>query len=393
MSKYKLNEVTNDFKIESDDVSSIGLVHKGNGNFVIPVIEDTSAPTLITESLDKSYSLGTEIDDTIQLTLENPPENVTYEGDLSDIGLNVSPEGKITGTINVIGTFNKELKILSNGEDAGTITLNIEVKKPTVDGLNQRDINKKITDKIDVNVSDGIIITPTIKSGVTYEVTGLDGTGLSFKNNKITGTSTKLNVEADVKIMYSDIELGSYKIVFKFTPVTNVTTQLITGLVGSEVNYDLTSNISVIPSVTDGVTHEVTGIPAGLTAEGLVISGTPTSAGTGKIVVTTKYENKVIGTSNFNFEVYSVTANGTITGTVSEAVNYNVRSLIEPTNKNTVPVLSLSEESSIPEGLTFDASTGVISGTVANAVDSNVKINYSINSKINGTIDLKVTIS
>ena len=144
--------------------------------------------------------------------------------------------------------------------------------------------------------------------------------------------------------------------------VTNPGTQ--TSTVGSAVSLQIQATDSASGQT---LTYSATGLPAGLSissASGL-ISGTPTTPGTGSVTVTAKDTTGASGNATFSWTVNSVVSNtvtvtnpGSQTSTVGSAVSLQ----IQASDSASGQTLTYSA-TGLPAGLSISSASGLISGT------------------------------
>jgi hypothetical protein len=133
-------------------------------------------------------------------------------------------------------------------------------------------------------------------------------------------------------------------------------------------------------------TYEATGLPAGLTLSGNVISGTPATPGTYTITLRASNANGWGDSTTLTLTVGSlpeITSALTASGTVGSAFSYSIAASNSPTSYSA---------SGLPSGLSIDSSTGRISGTPDSAGTANVTINAE-NAVGSGSATLVITIA
>ncbi len=133
-----------------------------------------------------------------------------------------------------------------------------------------------------------------------------------------------------------------------------------------------------LPMLNSPTSYSVSGLPAGLSYNSTtgVISGTPTVVGTTTLTVTA---TNATGTSpaspvslTVNPPVPMITSALTATGTLNTAFSYHITASNSPTSYSASP---------LPPGLTFNSTSGAISGTPTATGSTNVTI-----SATNGTV-------
>ena len=158
----------------------------------------------------------------------------------------------------------------------------------------------------------------------------------------------------------------------------NQTVTLVQGLNGS-------ANIAADPAAvgTDNIRYEISGgsLPEGLTMSGGTISGTPAKAGSSNVTIKLVADDWITKTANITVNVVPAAditenENGTYNVKVSDAVEIAEK---EPTTSDPVGTKAITGaalEVTVPAGMTYDAQTGVISGTptAAGIQEINVKV-------------------
>lgn len=219
-------------------------------------------------------------------------------------------------------------------------------------------------------------------NGVTWRiVSGTLPSGLSFANGMLTGTPTgaasqAVKFEASYKTKSGQ---QTYQVVALNILVSLSTATLPGGTVGVGYSYDLKSKLQVAgdPDYNgSGVTWRVAQgtLPAGLSLDNGVISGTPTAAASGSVVVEASYRNKAgqqtyqLVTLNVAVSLAAMTPPQAIVG---DSYSFSVSQLLSVTGDPAYTGTGVTWQlvsGTLPAGLTF--SNGVISGTPTAAAAS-----------------------
>jgi hypothetical protein len=142
------------------------------------------------------------------------------------------------------------------------------------------------------------------------------------------------------------------------------------GIVGEAFSYTLYSGSNTFMT---GRAYSATNLPPGLAIDSATgkITGTPTTEGTYAVNITTTHSSYVPLSFTLMIRVKAtpellvITSNSVITGTAGQSISY----WIDTTGKATSYALA-----PIPPGLTFDSTTGKLSGTPTAAGDYKVQV-------------------
>jgi hypothetical protein len=168
-----------------------------------------------------------------------------------------------------------------------------------------------------------------------------------------------------------------------------------TGTVGTAISG---LQISATDSATgQTLTYTAAGLPAGLSISSAgLISGTPTTAGTGQVTVTATDTTGAFGTVTFTWTInaasttgntVTVTSPGSQTGTVGTAVSLQ----ISATDSATGQALAYTA-TGLPAGLSI-SSSGLISGTPTTAGTSQVTVAVADTTGATGSVSFSWTIT
>ena len=220
-------------------------------------------------------------------------------------------------------------------------------------------------------------------TGVTYRLTGTLPSGLSFtaSSRKLAGTVTAAASSRSLTYTASKTGYTSASVVFSLSAALPV---LSLGSVADQVLTEDKAFSLILPSVSNvgvtGVTYALTGtIPSGLTftASTRTLAGTVTAAASARTLTYTATKSGYTSASvTFSLSVLEqLTFASTIANqTAKQNVAY---SLTLPAVSNAgVTGVTYALTGSFPTGITFSASTRVLSGT-ATAVASAVTLTYT----------------
>lgn len=221
-------------------------------------------------------------------------------------------------------------------------------------------------------------------SPTSYSATGLPaGLAVSTTTGLISGTPT-VAAASNVTIGATNSSgTGTATLVLTVKPpkpvITSATTA--TGQINVAFSYQITATNSP-------TSYSASGLPAGLsinTSTGLV-SGTPTTTGTSNITVgatNTGGTGSATVAVTINLATPVITSALTATGQVGAAISYQITASNSPTSYSA---------SNLPNGLSLNSTSGVISGTPAAAGTSSVTIGAT-NAGGTGTATLTLTVN
>lgn len=346
-------------------------------------IDSPSAVPAITSSLSESVNLGTFFSYSIQAT--NSPLTYAISGDALPAGLSFSGN-QITGVPTETGTFSITLEA-TNVIGTGSATLTLVV--------NQIGLAPVITsaDAATGNVGSAFSYSVTATNNPTaFSIIGLGSfPGLSFNpaTGVISGTPTST---------------ASGTVVISATNAAGTDTANLSITIGGVVNLPPAITSPLTETVTRGQffsyaiaatnspdTFAIAGdpLPNGLSFSGNTISGIPTELGTFNIdlQVTNDFgsdaETLVL---NVVDPAPVITSAGTASGNVGTPFSFFVEADNNPTS------FGISGLSGTFPGLSFNSSTGEISGTPTAAVSGNVVVSAT-NAAGTTTASLALTIA
>ncbi|UZW91549.1 putative Ig domain-containing protein [Staphylococcus lugdunensis] len=345
--------------VTSTDVEGNSIETK----FSIKVV-DTTAPT-VKEISDQTKEVNTAIDSIEIRATDNSGQAVTNKVSGLPQGVTFDPStNTISGVATKVGTY----PIVVTSTDAyGNRTdtkFNIKVvdtTAPTVKGISDqtKEVNTAIDD-IEISVTDNS------GQAVTNKVSGLpQGVTFDSRTNTISGVATKVGTYPIV-VTSTDAEGNSIETKFSIK-VVDTTAPTVKGISDQtkEVNTEI-DNIKIDARDNSGqaVTNTVNGLPEGVTFDSRTntISGVVTKVGTYPIIVTSTDADGNSVETKFIIKVVDTTA-----PTVKEIsdqtkeVNTAIDNIeIRATDNSGQPVTT--KVSGLPEGVTFDSRTNIISG-------------------------------
>ncbi len=353
--------------VGSYDVTVVTTDESGNTTettFTITV-EDTTAPT-VDPVEDQTTEVKTPIEDITLNGQDNSGKPVTHEVSGLPDGVTFNPEtNTISGTPTTVGSY--DVKVVTTDESGNTtettFTITVEdTTSPDVDPVDDQttEVNTPIKD-VTLNGKDN--------SGqpVTHEVIGLpEGVTYDSETNTISGTPTTVG-SYDVTVVSTDESGNKTETTFTITvedttapdvdPVDDQTTEVNTPIKDVALSGEDNSG--------QPVTHEVSGLPEGVTfnPETNTISGTPTTVGSYEVTVVTTDES-----GNTTETTFTITVEDTLPPTVDPVedqtteVNTPIKDItLNGKDNSGKPVTH--EVSGLPEGVTYDSETNTISGT------------------------------
>ncbi|HMG81657.1 MAG TPA: putative Ig domain-containing protein, partial [Ferruginibacter sp.] len=328
-------------------------IFEDSGNYNINYLTFTlNAAAPVVTSNTATATVGTAFTYTISAT--NAPTGYTATPLPAGLSFNTTT-GVLSGTPTTVGTTTVNISATnSSGTGNGTAVITVNPAKPVITSN---------TATGTVGTAFSYTITAT-NSPASYTASPIPG-GLSF--NTTTGVlSGTPSTAATTTISISATNAGGTgngTVVITINPaVPVVTSNTATGTVGTAFSYTITAT-------NNPTSYTASPIPGGLlfnTTTG-VLSGTPTTVGTTTISISATNAG---GTGNGTVVVMinpakPVITSNTATGTVGTAFSYTITATNNPTSYTATP---------IPGGLSFNTTTGVLSGTPTTVATTTVSI-------------------
>ena len=249
-------------------------------------------------------------------------------------------------------------------------------------------------------------------SGVTWSaLSGSLPAGLSLGlDGTINGTPTAAGSGSiTARASYRGVDgQQSYQVVSLNIAVSLAAATPPQAIVGQAYSYDLKTLLSVTGDAGYSASNVTWTVDSGALPAGLslgtngVITGTPTSAGTGSIAARATYRS-VNGTQTYQVVTLNITvalANATVTAaTADDVYSYDLKPLLTVSGDSGYQQSAVTwalSSGALPAGLTLNTSTGVINGTPtrASAGTSNFAVTATYRSKSGqGTYTLNVAMA
>ena len=309
------------------------------------------APTIITDELIDGLT-GAPYGCQLKATSTSP---ITWSADILPDGLTLSTSGFLSGTPKNAGTFSFTVQA-KNSASKNTATLTLEIVAAptgtapsiTTDALNAAAIGQAYSFQL---MASG---TPPF----SWSVKGKMPDGLSLSSSGlITGTPTKKGKKNITVIVENALGSAKKKLTLSTYDLPEITTQDL-----KEATVNKKYSMALKSKGTKPLTWELEGtLPDGITfdANKGKFSGTPTANGTYPIRITLRNSEGLVA------KVYTLTVKAikpTIKTTKIKAGKYGKIYSFKPKVKGTEPI-TFSLSGKLPAGLSFDTSTGEITGT------------------------------
>lgn len=328
-----------------DDTKSFTL------NILVPPEISDAKPGAATEGQPYTFQFSASGTDTITWT---------YTGDLPE-GLTFSNAGLLSGTPAKAGNYTFTVTASNTaGTDTKEFSLNVAEKQEqpeiTTDSITNAITNQAYS--LQLTASGTTPLTWTHKGNLPKGLT-LDSYGV------ISGTPTKAGKYTFTVTASNTYGESSQKFTLQvYDPVSITTSSLKAGTIGKSYNVTMKAKGSRI------ITWSAEGLPNGLTInEKGKISGKPTAHGDFTVKITATNPAGSV-TESLQLEIKGIAPK--ISGTLTKAtLNESYSSALKVTGS---APLTLSIAGNLPEGLTFDTSTGIISGIPTSYEKSGYKL-------------------
>ena len=269
--------------------------------------------------------------------------------------------GLISGTPTTLGSTKFSFTVTDhNGNTAqGSVTINVKVIG--------------ITSALSVSAIENNIFTYTINgaggSGTyTYGLTGSLPSGLTFNSStgQITGNATVLgtfNVTLNLTDANDSSNTASATLTITVNTVGFISASSVAGINGVAFSFSLSASGGTSP-----YTYQMTGgsLPTGLTLTGStgIISGTPSVTGSFNVTLKVTDSASHSATATLTIKINTVGVTNNISGTIDGFLNTAFTYQLNPAGGTGPYTFSLvNGNSSLPAGLTFNTSSGLINGT------------------------------
>ena len=290
-------------------------------------------------------------------------------------------------------TFNSATNSVTVTTNSQTVTYTFkDIKEPTVDKINSQ--TKEVNTAID-----SVVINASDNSGqpVSNSVSGLpDGVTFNSANNTISGTPNTVGNHT-VNVTSTDNSGNStttqFNIIVKDTisPVIDKITDQSTSINTPIKNITITGT----DNSKQPIKNTVSTLPMGLTFDQNTntISGTPSKLGSYPIVITSVDPSGNTTTTKFTINVTDTIA-PTITNITDQTkeVNTPIESVKVNATDNSGEVLS-NTVSGLPDGVTFNPETNIISGTPTKVGEYNVTVTSKDSSGNSSSTTFKISVT
>jgi len=342
-----------------------------NGSVTFTIFED---PEIIITRAPPSIAITTGATQSVQVGTAILTTAVTNSGG-SITGYSISPSlpsalslntstGAISGTPAAVQSVNSYTLTATGagGTSTATFTLTVTAAPPSIS------ITTGATQSVQTNAA--IVSTIVTNSGgpiTSYGIAPALPTGLTLNTSSgvISGTPTGAQSTNSYTLTATGPAGGTSSATFTLTVVAPPNISITTGATQSvQVNNLITSTINANSGGAIS-SYSVTTLPTGLSLDATtgVISGTPTSTQTVQTYTLTA-TGPLGGTSTatFTLTVTAAPPNISITTGATQSVQVNTAITNTVITNTGGPVTSYSV-TTLPTGLSFDATTGVLSGT------------------------------
>lgn len=261
--------------------------------------------------------------------------------------LNVTPNGHLTGVPPTAGTIIVAIRV-DDGFSQAAAALQINIAAAPAITFGTPD---SVTATVDAAYQ---LVINTIPAASEISISGQLPDGLIFVGNTIAGSPTTAGVYAVTLNAVNNFSTGSQSLLITVNPQPqiNITSSLSpAGTVGDFFSYTVIADQPVTQ-------YSITGLPDGLTANGALISGTPTASGVYSVSATVQgIYNSATATIALDIAAapqIQITSSLTQSATQGQTFSYQI---------TTNPLATSFAATGLPTGLTLDTASGIISGT------------------------------
>ncbi|WP_393958027.1 putative Ig domain-containing protein, partial [Staphylococcus epidermidis] len=359
--------IPSDYVLTGKETIKITSIDKGDNvspAITISVIDKT--PPAVKAISNKTQEVNTEIEPIKIEATDNSGQAVTNKVEGLPAGMTFDEAtNTISGTPSEVGSYDITVTTTDENGNSETTTFTIDVEdttKPTVESVSDQtqEINTEIEPiKIEATDNSGRAVTNKVEglpAGVTFDETTntISGTPSEVGSYDITVTTTDKNGNSETTTFTIDV-----------VDTTKPTVESVADQT-QEVNTEITP-ITIESEDNSGqtVTNKVDGLPDGVTFDETTntISGTPSEVGSYDITVTTTDESGNSETTTFTIDVEDTTK-PTVENVADQTQEVNTE--IEPIKieaRDNSGQAVTNKVDGLPDGVTFDEATNIISGT------------------------------
>jgi subtilase family serine protease len=358
------------------------------GTLSLPLTVTSQPVVTVTAPASQSWPQDSPISNlTVQAT-DSSGESDIFSATGLPTGVTISSSGVISGTPTVAGAGTATITAHDASGASGSATFSYNV--PTVvtvtsPGAQSWTVNTAVS-SLTVHASD------TGGQTLTFSATGLPA-GLSISSSGvISGTPTAAGSgTATVNVQDTSGSTGSTTFSYTVVPLVTVTSPgAQTWTQGSTIS---SLAIQASDSSSEQLTFSATGLPAGLSISSSgVITGKPTSSGTGSITVTAQDTSGGSGSATFSYTVSTTVVTVTSPGAQSWTQNSAISSLaIQGSDTGSGQTLTYSA-TGLPAGLSI-SSAGAITGTPTADGSGSIKVTATDGNGSTGSATFSYTVA